>query len=63
MPPMTPPTAIMTSTCITPRLVFDGRTGLPLAAVLRPGNAHASPGALAVLKRLIKQLKQASPRA
>ena len=40
-----------------PLLVFDGRDGFPLAAVLRPGNAHASNGALAVLKRLIKKLK------
>jgi hypothetical protein len=46
-----------------PFLVFDGRTGFPLAAVLRPGNTHASHGALAVLKRLIKKLKQAYPGA
>ena len=46
-----------------PLLVFDGRDGFPLAAVLRPGNAHASKGALAVLKRLIKKLKKAYPRA
>jgi hypothetical protein len=46
-----------------PLLVFDGRTGFPLAAVLRPGNAHASHGALAVLKRLIKKLKKAYPGA
>lgn len=44
-----------------PLLVFDGRDGFPLAAVLRPGNAHASKGALAVLKRLIKKLKKAYP--
>ena len=44
-----------------PLLVFDGRDGFPLAAVLRPGNAHASKGALAVLKRLVKKLKQAYP--
>ena len=46
-----------------PLLVFDGRTGFPLAAVLRPGNTHGSHGALAVLKRLIKQLKKAYPEA
>ncbi len=46
-----------------PLLVFDGRSGFPLAAVLRPGNTHASKGALAVLKRLIKKLKRAYPRA
>jgi len=46
-----------------PLLVFDGRTGFPLAAVLRPGNTHGSHGALAVLKRLIKKLKKAYPEA
>ena len=46
-----------------PLFVFDGRTGFPLAAVLRPGNTHASHGALAVLKRLIKKLKKAYPGA
>jgi len=46
-----------------PLLVFDGRTGFPLAAVLRAGNTHASHGALAVLKRLIKKLKKAYPGA
>jgi hypothetical protein len=46
-----------------PLLVFDGRTGFPLAAVLRPGNTHASHGALAVLKRLMKKLKKAYPGA
>jgi hypothetical protein len=46
-----------------PLLVFDGRTGFPLAALLRPGNTHASHGALAVLKRLIKKLKKAYPWA
>jgi hypothetical protein len=42
-----------------PLLLFDGRDGFPLAAVLRPGNTHSSHGALAVLKRVIKKLKQA----
>ena len=46
-----------------PLLVFDGRDGFPLAAVLRPGNTHASHRALAVLKRLIKKLKKAYPGA
>jgi len=46
-----------------PLLVFDGRDGFPLAAVLRPGNTHASHRALAVLKRLIKKLKKAYPKA
>ena len=46
-----------------PLLVFDGRDGFPLAAVLRPGNTHSSRGALAVLKRLIQKLQQAYPKA
>jgi hypothetical protein len=46
-----------------PLLVFDGRDGFPLAVVLRPGNTHTSKGALAVLKRLIKKLRQAYPKA
>jgi hypothetical protein len=46
-----------------PLLVFDGRDGFPLAAVLRPGNTHSSRGALGVLKRLINKLKQAYPKA
>jgi hypothetical protein len=46
-----------------PLLVFDGHDGFPLAAVLRPGNTHASHKALAVLKRLIKRLKKAYPGA
>jgi hypothetical protein len=46
-----------------PLLVFDGQDGFPLAAVLGPGNTHASHRALAVLKRFIKKLKQAYPGA
>jgi hypothetical protein len=46
-----------------PLLVFDGSDGFPLAAVLRPGNAHSSHGALVVLKRVIKKLKQTYPGA
>jgi hypothetical protein len=42
-----------------PLLVFDGDSGFPLAAVLRPGNTHAAHGALAVLQRLIRKLKKA----
>ena len=44
-----------------PLLVFDGISGFPLAAVLRPGNAHAAHRAPALLKRLIKRLKKAYP--
>ena len=46
-----------------PLFIFDGHSGFPLAAVLRPGNTHASHRALAVLKRLIKKLKKAYPGA
>jgi len=44
-----------------PLLVFDGLTGFPLAALLRPGNVHAAHRADSVLKRLIKRLKRAYP--
>lgn len=46
-----------------PLLVFDAVTGFPMAAVLRAGNTHASKGAAAILKRLIRRLKQAYPGA
>ena len=45
-----------------PLLIFDGLDGFPLAAILRPGNVHASKAAVSVLKRLIKKLKKAYPR-
>ena len=40
-----------------PLLVFDGDTDQLLAAVLRPGNAHGSRGAVAVLKRLVRAIR------
>ncbi len=46
-----------------PLLIFDGLTGFPVASVLRAGNAHASKGAAAILKRLIRRLKHAYPKA
>jgi hypothetical protein len=46
-----------------PLLVFDGVTGHPLAAILRPGNAHASKGAAATLKRILPRLRHAYPDA
>jgi len=45
-----------------PLLIFDGLDGFPLAAILRPGNVHASKAAVSVLKRLINKLKKAYPR-
>jgi hypothetical protein len=44
-----------------PLLVFDGDTGQLVAAVLRPGTAHASRGAVAVLRRLVPRLRAAWP--
>ena len=46
-----------------PLLVFDGLDGFPLAAVLRPGNVHASKAAVSILKRLIGKLQKAYPRS
>ncbi len=44
-----------------PLLVFDGDTGQIVAAVLRPGNAHAGAASLAVLKRLVGRLRSRWP--
>jgi len=46
-----------------PVLIFDDVSGFPLAAVLRAGNTHASKGAAAILKRIIRRLKRACPQA
>jgi len=46
-----------------PLLVFDGLTGFPLAAVLRPGNCHAAHGAVGILRRLLSRLRAAYPEA
>jgi len=45
-----------------PLLVFDQR-GWPIAAVLRPGNAHDSWGAVAVLRRIVERIWDAFPKA
>lgn len=44
-----------------PLLVFDGETGQLITAVLRPGNAHSSKGSLAVLRRLVRALRERWP--
>jgi len=44
-----------------PLLVFDGRTGFPLACWLRPGTAHASLGAVDVLRGVVQKLRGAWP--
>ena len=44
-----------------PLLVFDGETGQFITAILRPGNAHAGAGALAILKRVVARLRARWP--
>ena len=44
-----------------PLLIFDGDTNQLITAVLRPGNAHASRGVVAILKRLLPVLQQRWP--
>ena len=45
-----------------PLLVFDGDTGQLITAVLRPGTCHAGRGAVAVVKRLVRQIWQRWPQ-
>jgi DDE family transposase len=44
-----------------PLLLFDGATDQLITAVLRPGNAHASAGVVAVLKRVARALRARWP--
>jgi len=44
-----------------PLLVYDGVSGFPLGAWLRPGTVHASCGAAATLQDLIAKLRRAFP--
>ena len=44
-----------------PLLLFDGETNQLVTAVLRPGNAHASAGVVAVLKRVVGILRARWP--
>jgi len=44
-----------------PLLIFDGERGQLVSAVLRPGNAHAARGAMGVMRRIIRHLKQRFP--
>jgi hypothetical protein len=44
-----------------PLFVFDGATGFPLAAWLRPGTVHASCGAVATLHSVVRALRAAWP--
>jgi hypothetical protein len=45
-----------------PLLVFDGQTQQLITAVLRPGNTHGSAGVVAVLKRVVRLVRQRWPR-
>jgi hypothetical protein len=44
-----------------PLFVYDGATGFPLAAWLRPGTIHASLGAADILDRIVTRLRVAWP--
>jgi hypothetical protein len=44
-----------------PLYVYDGVTGFPLAAWLRPGTAHGSWGAVDTLRGIVAKLRQAWP--
>jgi hypothetical protein len=44
-----------------PLFVYDGVSGFPLAAWLRPGTAHASLGAVAILEGIVAALRAAWP--
>lgn len=44
-----------------PLLVFDGESGFPLAAWLRPGTVHASCGAVSTLRSIVTALRAAWP--
>src|SRR5438876_5019803 len=44
-----------------PLFVFDGATGFPLAAWLRPGTVHASCGAVSTLRTTVAALRAACP--
>jgi hypothetical protein len=44
-----------------PLLAFEGHSGFPLAAWLRPGAVHAACGAVEVVRALVERLRQAWP--
>jgi Transposase DDE domain group 1 len=44
-----------------PLLVFEGRSGFPLAAWLRPGTVHGACGAVEILQAIVSKLRQAWP--
>ena len=44
-----------------PLLIYEGNTGFPLVALLRPGNRHASYRAVAIVRRLIERIRERWP--
>jgi hypothetical protein len=46
-----------------PLLLFDGQTDQLITAVLRPGTVHASAGMVAVLRRVVRAIRQRWPQA
>lgn len=44
-----------------PLLIFDGDTDQLITAVLRPGNAHAGAGIVAILTRIVRQVRATWP--
>jgi len=44
-----------------PLLLFDGDTHHLITAILRPGNTHGSAGVVAVLKRVVRRLRERWP--
>lgn len=46
-----------------PLLVFDALSGQLITALLRPGRVHAAKGAITVLTRLIRAIRQRCPHA
>jgi hypothetical protein len=44
-----------------PLLVFDGKTGHLITAILRPGTVHAGHGVVAILQRIVARLREQWP--
>jgi hypothetical protein len=59
--PPTPTVRFATATELPPEAAFDGDTDQLITAVLRPGNAHASRGAVGILRRLVRAVRARWP--
>ena len=46
-----------------PLMVYDGESGQLISAILRPGNTHASRGAIGLLRRIIRRIQRRLPEA